>query len=49
MQNLLLYLQEKYQDPQEIYRRVKRKLLSPIQLFATAWTMQSMEFSRAEY
>ena len=28
---------------------VKRKLLSPVQLFATPWTIQSMEFSRAEY
>ena len=27
----------------------KWKLLSPLQLFATAWTIQSMEFSRPEY
>ena len=27
---------------------VKRKLLSPVQLFATPWTIQSMEFSRPE-
>ena len=28
---------------------VKWKLLSHVQLFATPWTAQSMEFSRPEY
>ena len=27
----------------------KWKLISPVQLFATPWTIQSMEFSRPEY
>ena len=28
---------------------VSEKLLSHVQLFATPWTIQSMEFSRPEY
>ena len=30
-------------------RSQKSKLLSPVQLFVTPWTIQSMEFSRPEY
>ena len=30
-------------------KKLKWKLLSSVQLFATPWTMQSMEFSRPEY
>ena len=36
----------------QVFNRIvqqKRKSLSPVQLFATPWTMQSMEFSRSEY
>ena len=36
-------------SPSSIITEVKWKLLSPIWLFATPWTIQSMEFSRPEY
>ena len=39
------YLQEKFR----LNIRVKWKLLSRVRLFATPWTIQSMEFSRQEY
>ena len=35
--------------PSQFYHNSKRKSLSHVQLFATPWTIQSMEFSRPEY
>ena len=32
-----------------VYTEMKSKLLSRVQLFATTWTIQSIEFSRPEY
>ena len=33
----------------KVKKSVRCKLLSCVQLFATPWTIQSMEFSRPEY
>ena len=36
-------------SPQELTTLWKLKSLSPVPLFATPWTIQSMEFSRSEH